>query len=111
MPERVFQIATVDELVAFWRALIPYLASGSTQEIRNNHTGFLKTSGPLSQVEVKNTIRDVRFEIYTRGKAGDGSADSIRCAALVPKNPLHERVMRVETTYAPPYFLTSPYGA
>ena len=111
MPERIFKYKTVDELIALAGSLANALTTGSTTDLRNNHTGFLKSTGELTTAELRNAIRDVRFEIYTRGLAGGDSADAVRCAVLEPTNPLHEKVMRVETSYAPPYFLTSPYGA
>lgn len=111
MPERVFKYLTVDELVDLAKALGTALTTGSTQQLKNNHTGWLKVTGELSTVEVRTALRNVRYEIYTRGQAGDSEADTVRCLALEPTDPLQERVMRVESTYALPYFLTSPYGA
>jgi hypothetical protein len=111
MPERIFKYQSVDELVSLAKALSTAITTGSTNELRNNHTGFSKTSGGLSAVELRNALRDVRCEIYLRGQAGGDDADTARCQKFEPTNPLQEKAMRVETTYAPPYFLTSPYGA
>jgi hypothetical protein len=111
MPERIFKYQTVDELVALAKSISQAITTGSTQELQNSHTGWRKRTGPLTIVELRNSIQAVRFEIYTRGQAGDTQSDTARCLAYEPTNPLQERVMRVESTYALPYFLTSPYGA
>jgi hypothetical protein len=112
MPERIFKYQSVAELTGFARALSTAITTGSTQELRNNHTGFLKSTGPLKPADLRQAMRDVRWEIYWRGQnLPDTDGDKAVCLAFEPTNPLHEKVMRVETLHRPPYFLTSPYGA
>jgi hypothetical protein len=106
MPERIFKYNTVQELVAIIKTLQDALTSGSTQMLRNAHTGFLVETGPISQADLKRRLMEARYEIYTQGVAGNSEA-----VVYEPTNPMQEKAMRVESTYAPPYFLTSPYGA
>lgn len=106
MPERIFKFQTVPELLSLGKSLSVAITTGSTNALRNNNSGFFKQSSGLTVVEIRAALRDVRYEIYCRGLDGDAY-----CASLEPKNPLQERVMRVEHIYAPPYFLVSPYGA
>lgn len=106
MPERIFKYNTVEQLVAIIKTLQDALTSGSTQQLRNAHTGFLIETGPITQAQLKQRLMEARYEIYLQGQNGNTAA-----AEYEPTNPLQEKVMRVESTYAPPYFLTSPYGA
>ena len=116
MPERIFAYTQLKDLIPAIKSLADALQSGSTQELRSNHTGFLKTTGPISQADLRRRLMEARFEIYWRGvqqvdAPGDVKGTYNQCAKYEPTNPYHEKKMRVQQVYLPPYFLTSPYGA
>lgn len=98
MPERIFAYNTFDELRGFAAALSKAITTGSTLELRNNHTGFSKTTGGLTQTDVRRRLMEVRYEIYWRGQNGT-EPEKGNCATLEPNNPLQEKIMRVESCY------------
>lgn len=91
MPERVFSYLDVPELKDLAKSLAMALTTGSTTALRNNQTGFLVETGPLSVAQLRRHLMDVRYEIYQRGKAGDTGS-----ALLEPTDPRLEKVMLVE---------------
>ena len=98
MPERIFKYQTVPQLQALAAQLAQALVSGSTQQLRNSHTGFLIQTGPISQVDVRRRLMDVRYEIYFRGQ-GDPNNNILpdpTCLSLEPTNPLQEKIMSVD---------------
>jgi hypothetical protein len=98
MPERIFKYNSVPELQGFAKSLAQAIVSGSTQQLRNNHTGFLVQTGPLTKGQLFDTLRDVRYEIYFRGKCLNDSA----CQSLEPTDPRMEKIMHVETNRSIP---------
>lgn len=112
MPERLFKyVENVDEIKSFIKDLISALTSGSTTQLKNSSTGWLKMTGPITQQQLKDTLMDARYEIYLRGRPCNGKPGDATCAQLEPTNPYREKVMRVEQRFYAAYFLTSPYGA
>lgn len=111
MPERIFKYEDVPGLIQLAGSLARAITTGSTAELRNNHTGWLKTVKALTPVELRNALRDVRFEIYWRGNPPDGSAPDAQCAQMEPHNPLHEKVMAVESLNRVPAYMQQPSGA
>jgi hypothetical protein len=98
MPERIFKYNSVPELQGFAKALAQAVVSGSTQELRSNHTGFLVRTGPLTKSQLFDTLRDVRYEIYFRGKCLNDAA----CQSLEPTDPRKEKIMHVEVNRSIP---------
>lgn len=102
MPERIFKyVENVDDLKSLIKDLAQAITSGSTTQLKNGHTGWLKMTGPISQTELRKALMDARYEIYARGCGSNGDAN---CKKLEPKNPYQEKVMRVEAVNQ-----TSPY--
>lgn len=92
MPERVFKYFTTPELIDFARQIGGALVAGSTNALRNNHTGFLVETSALSQSDLRKRMLDIRYELYLRGRdEGDAAA-----LAKEPKDPRLEKVMSVE---------------
>lgn len=117
MPERIFAYTQLPDLLEAIQDLTTALTSGSTQEMRSNHTGFLKATGPISQVDLKRRLMDARYEIFWRGYRGISPAQSqqsqqaeiAQCAALEPVNPYSEKKMRVETIYRAYPYMQQPF--
>ncbi len=103
MPERIFKYHTTADLIAGVRDLGKLLtsAAGPTTALRNSHTGFLKETGAVSQLQVKNYFLAGRYEIWLRGGGVDGNPPEDTCAALETSNPYLEKVMHVKTVHGP----------
>ncbi len=106
MPERVFRYEETPDLIKIVKDLGEAVRSGSTQELRNSHTGFMVRTGVLNVTDLRTLYADARYEIFCRGRgsapdAGDGDP---LCAALEPNNPLRERVMHVEVQRGSVFF-------
>lgn len=97
MPERIFKYHTLEDLKKFIAALTQAMISGSTEELRNSSTGFLVKTGRITQADLRARIMEARYEIFLRGQGDENTAADAPCLALEPKNPLHEKVMCVET--------------
>lgn len=95
MPERIFKYHTLTELKQFAKDLAQAATTGSLTELRNSSTGFAVTTSGLTPGGIRQTLMEVRYEIWSRGAAGDTAA-----AAIEPTDPRRERIMRVETYVA-----------
>lgn len=95
MPERVFKYSSFEELKGFAASLEKALTTGNIQQLRNNHTGFLVETAPLTAVQIRRSLMDVRYEIFKRGCEGNADAKK-----LEPCNPLREKSMQVHSRSA-----------
>lgn len=101
MPERLFKYHDTQELLAGVKDLGQLLASSSgvTVALKNSNTGFLKQSGEVSRMELRNTYMNARYEIWLRGQGVDGAEANEQCADLESTNPLREKAMTMVTVY------------
>ena len=112
MPERIFKyVESTDELKRFICDLMVALKDGQTTGLRNSNTGFLKTTAPMSLVEVRNMLMDARYEIYMRGRPFRGQAGDPACSRLEPENPYHEKIMKVESIELVQPYMLPPFNA
>lgn len=108
MPERIYNDLTVQELLSLRKDLREGTSQGSIELIAA--AGVTAKVSGLSNADRLNRIRDVRYEIYVRGRGLFGAVKNTQCAVLEPRNPLQERVMSVGVNRNNSPFLPRPAG-
>jgi hypothetical protein len=118
MPERIFKyVESLDDLKCIIRDLMNALKEGQTTGLRNSNTGFLKTTAPMTPVEVRNILMDARYEVYMRGRPTPGRCGQPSlpgdpaAAKLEPENPYSEKIMRVDNVSRVDRYMLPPFNA
>jgi hypothetical protein len=94
MPERAFVYQDVPTLKRTAAALEKALQTGQITDLQLS--GIRTSMGQMGQSGVKQAYLQCRYEIFAHGAGLHGFDVNDECAALEPKNPYAERVMRVE---------------
>lgn len=97
MPQRAFVYQDVPTLKKTAQALESALQSGQVSSLQIS--GISTTTTPMSLRDVETRYLQARYEIFARGAGLHGFEADEQAAALEPKNPWLEKVMRIEQRY------------